>query len=242
MELHVNELVFAEKLGKDSVFVEAEKVGEVFLELGVGQQVQAFVVEAAVSEAIHREHVADVHRALEPEVDVEAHHEVPPERDDVARDAVVGGGDAVGGLELERDRAEHVLAGVVQLPEAGSQVIGVLIQAATDDLVGALVQGVGLGFGLFGGFGHGYLRQRFALSRRPRRHGGHGERHQGRLVSGISRRAAFADSREERAVRSEGFPPWPPCLRGLRDWLEDDGNGLAQICQPLLVVAGGLGQ
>lgn len=109
-------------------------------------------------------------------MNVVAEQKLVTDRHHVSRDAVVRGGDAFGAQEARVDRAEDLLASVVELRESRLKVVAAVGQAAANDFVRTAFQpDIGSrGFGLVGGwFGHlmklvvpGWLR--FARIR-PRR-------------------------------------------------------------------------
>ncbi len=140
------------ELQEGGVLVVAVEVGEVLAELRVGQGrlaggVQRVVARGAV---VHGEHILDPQVGAQAEVDVVAEDEAPPaQRGQVARHAVVVGGEPRGGEQRGLDAAEHRHAVGVQALEARAQLRRVAVQALADDLVGAGLQG-GAGGGRMG--------------------------------------------------------------------------------------------
>jgi hypothetical protein len=136
-----------------------ELLGELPREALLGEE--AAVVDGEVFEAhrpvgphhaVEGEDVGHRHLGLHPDEDVVAHDEPLPDGDDVAREAVVLGAEAVGGDEGELGAAEHLLAPRVELVGAAPELLGLLDEPAADDLVAA-AELVGGGRGA-GGVGH----------------------------------------------------------------------------------------
>ncbi len=143
------------ELEEDGVAVVLEEVGEVLGEARVGQHFfdrqrgEAAGLRVVV---VGGEDVLDVGRLFESELDVVAEQKaVLADGDQVARDAVVLGGDAFGGEQRRLDSAENFEAFGIQRVEAATQRRGVLVEPGADDFIRAAFELVGF----WGLLGHG---------------------------------------------------------------------------------------
>ncbi len=125
------------ELGERGVPVVPIDLFEVPLEPRVGDRIQPLAVKGAVAKLVDREHVRQGGFGLQAQVDVVAEEEAVADRHHVARHAVVVGRNPLGAQQSGLDRAEHLAAGVVQLSQARTEILGLVVQAAADDLVGA---------------------------------------------------------------------------------------------------------
>ena len=135
------------ELLEDGLAVVLEEVGEVLREARVGEDlVNGQFGEAAGFRVVvvGGEDVLDVGRLLEAELDVVAEEEaVLADGDQVAGDAVVLGGDALGAEQGGLDAAEDVEAFGVQGIEAAAEGGGVLVEPGADDFIRAAFELVG---------------------------------------------------------------------------------------------------
>jgi hypothetical protein len=102
---------------------------------GLGREVERS--RGRLREVVHGEHVAHDRLGLEAEEDVVPEDELAADRLDVAGHAVVLGAHPLGGQEGELRAPERADAALVQILGAAGELLSLLEEAPTDDVVAA---------------------------------------------------------------------------------------------------------